>query len=77
MDYKAAALALALPLVVAIAAFGSALGLGKAVSSAMDATARQPEASTKILINMAVGCAFIEALTIYALVVVFLLSGKI
>jgi F-type H+-transporting ATPase subunit c len=70
-------LALALPLVVAIAAFGSALGLGKAVSSAMDATARQPEASTKILINMAVGCAFIEALTIYALVVVFLLSGKI
>jgi len=76
MDVKAA-LALALPLVVAIAAFGSALGLGKAVSSAMDATARQPEASTKILINMAVGCAFIEALTIYALVVVFLLSGKI
>lgn len=68
---------MALPLVVAIAAFGSALGLGKAVSSAMDATARQPEASTKILINMAVGCAFIEALTIYALVVVFLLSGKI
>ena len=77
MDLKSAALALALPLVVAIAAFGSALGLGKAVSSAMDATARQPEASTKILINMAVGCAFIEALTIYALVVVFLLSGKI
>jgi F-type H+-transporting ATPase subunit c len=77
MEIKAAALALALPLVVAIAAFGSALGLGKAVSSAMDATARQPEASTKILINMAVGCAFIEALTIYALVVVFLLSGKI
>ena len=77
MELKAAALALALPLVVAIAAFGSALGLGKAVSSAMDATARQPEASTKILINMAVGCAFIEALTIYALVVVFLLAGKI
>jgi F-type H+-transporting ATPase subunit c len=77
MDIKAAALALALPLVVAIAAFGSALALGKAVSSAMDATARQPEASTKVLINMAVGCAFIEALTIYALVVVFLLSGKI
>ncbi|MCX5709764.1 MAG: ATP synthase F0 subunit C [Candidatus Omnitrophica bacterium] len=77
MDLKSAALAMALPLVVAIAAFGSALGLGKAVSSAMDATARQPEASTKILINMAVGCAFIEALTIYALVVVFLLSGKI
>jgi F-type H+-transporting ATPase subunit c len=51
--------------------------LGKAVAAAMDATGRQPEAATKILINMAVGCAFIEALTIYALVFVFGLSGKI
>ncbi|MCX5713013.1 MAG: ATP synthase F0 subunit C [Candidatus Omnitrophica bacterium] len=76
MDYKAL-LALALPLGVGIAAFGSALGLGKAVASAMEATGRQPEASTKILIAMATGCAFIEALTIYALVFAFVLSGKI
>lgn len=76
MDYKTA-LALALPLAVAIAAFGSALGLSKAVSSAMEATGRQPEASTKILIAMATGCAFIEALTIYALVFAFALAGKI
>ena len=76
MDSKTA-LSLALPLGVAIAAFGSALALGKAVASAMEATGRQPEASGKILINLAVGCAFIEALTIYALVVVFMLSGKL
>ena len=76
MDYKTA-LALALPLAVAIAAFGSALGLSKAVKAAMDATGRQPEASTKILIAMATGCAFIEALTIYALVFAFALAGKI
>jgi len=76
MDPKTA-LSLALPLCVAIAAFGSALALGKAVASAMEATGRQPEASGKILINLAVGCAFIEALTIYALVVVFMLSGKL
>ena len=76
MDVRTA-LAISLPLVVGIAAFGSALGLGKVVSSAMEATGRQPEAATKILISMAVGCAFIEALTIYALVVVFLLLGKI
>ena len=76
MDSKTA-LSLALPLGVAIAAFGSALALGKAVASAMEATGRQPEASGKILINLAVGCAFIEALTIYALVVVFILSGKL
>lgn len=76
MDFKTA-LALALPLGVGLAAFGSALGLGKTVASAMEATGRQPEASGKILIAMAVGCAFIEALTIYALVVVFILSGKL
>ena len=48
-----------------------------AVASAMEATARQPEASGKILVNMMAGCALIEALTIYVLVVVFVLSGKI
>lgn len=76
MDYRAV-LALGLPLGLGLAAFGSALALGKAVSSAMDATGRQPEASTKILINMAIGCAFIEAITIYALVFGFVLSGKL
>lgn len=76
MEYKAV-LAFSLPLGLGIVAVGSALGLGKAVAAAMEATGRQPEAATKILINMATGCAFIEALTIYALVFVFALSGKI
>lgn len=70
-------LAFSLPISLGIAALGSALGLGKAVASAMDATARQPEASGKILVNMMAGCALIEALTIYALIVVFVLMGKI
>ncbi len=70
-------LSIFLPLSLAIAAFGSALALGKAVAAAMEATARQPEASGKILVNMLAGCALIEALTIYALIVVFSLSGKI
>jgi F-type H+-transporting ATPase subunit c len=71
------ALAFALPMSLGLAALGSALGLGKAVASAMEATARQPEASGKILVNMMAGCALIEALTIYALIVVFVLMGKI
>lgn len=75
MDYRVA-LSIALPIGLGIAAVGSALALGKAVSSAMEATGRQPEAATKILINMATGCAFIEALTIYALVFAFVLMGK-
>ena len=76
MDYRIM-LSFALPIGLGIAAFGSAIALGRAVAAAMDATGRQPEASMKILINMATGCAFIEALTIYALVFVFGLSGKI
>lgn len=60
-----------------LAALGSALGLGKAVAAAMEAIGRQPEASGKILVNMMAGCALIEALTIYALIVVFVLMGKI
>jgi len=76
MDYKVV-LAFAVPLGLGIVAVGSALALGRAVAAAMDATGRQPEAATKILINMATGCAFIEALTIYALVFAFVLAGKL
>jgi F-type H+-transporting ATPase subunit c len=43
----------------------------------MEAIGRQPEASGRIQVAMIIGCALIEALTIYALVTVFLLQGKI
>lgn len=70
-------LGLTLPIGLALAAFGSALGLGRAVSTAVEAIGRQPEASAKIQLAMIIGCALIEALTIYALVAVFFLGGKI
>ena len=76
MDYQSM-LALALPIGVGVAAVGSALGLGRAVGSAMEAMGRQPEAAGKIQTAMVVGAAFIEALTLYALLVFFLLFGKI
>jgi len=38
---------------------------------------RQPEAIPQIQVAMIIGCAFIEALTIYALLVVILLMGKL
>ena len=76
MDFKAM-LSISVPIGMAIAAFGSAIALGRAVAAAMEATARQPEASMKILINIIAGCAHKEALTIYALVLSFSLLGKI
>jgi F-type H+-transporting ATPase subunit c len=71
------ALAFSLPLAVALAAIGSGLGLGKAVSSAMEAMGRQPEAAPKIQLAMVIGAAFIEALTIYALLTVFIFQGRV
>ncbi len=58
-----------------IAALGSGIGLGKAIEGAMTAMGRQPEAIGKIQTAMIIGSAFIEALTIYALVAVFVLKG--
>ncbi len=73
----ATALGFALPVGLGMAAVGSGLGLGRAISSAMEAMGRQPEAAGKIQTAMIIGAAFIEALTIYAFVSVFVLSGKI
>ncbi len=70
-------LGLALPLGLGIAAVGSGLGLGKAIEGAMTAMGRQPEAIGQIQTAMIIGCAFIEALTIYALVATIMLMGKL
>jgi F-type H+-transporting ATPase subunit c len=76
MDYQSM-LAVGLPIGVGLAAIGSGIGLGRAVGSAMEAIGRQPEAMGKIMTSMIIGAALIEALTIYALIVFFLLYGKI
>jgi F-type H+-transporting ATPase subunit c len=70
-------LGLALPIGLGIAAVGSGLGLGKAISGAMEAMGRQPEAIGQIQTAMIIGCAFIEALTIYALIATIMLMGKL
>jgi F-type H+-transporting ATPase subunit c len=75
MDVQTA-LALSAPLGVGFAALGCGIGLGIAVSGALEAIGRQPEASGKILTNMIIGAALIEALTIYALIVFFIALGK-
>lgn len=76
MDYHTG-LALAAPIAIGMAAIGSGLGLGRAVGSAMEAMGRQPEAIAKIQVGMMIGAAFIEALTIYALLAFLLVMGKI
>ena len=53
---------------------GAGLGIGKIGGSAMDAIARQPEASGKITTTMIIAAALIEGVALFG-VVVGLLGG--
>lgn len=70
-------IALAAALAIGIAAFGSAIGQGNVASKALEGMARQPEAAGMLRTNMILALAFIESLSIYALVIAFLLAAKI
>jgi F-type H+-transporting ATPase subunit c len=73
----ASMIALAAGIAIAGAAIGAALGQGRAVAAAMESIGRNPNSADRIQTPMILGLAFIEALAIYALVIAFLLQGKI
>lgn len=52
-----------------IAAIGAGIGIGKIGSSAMEAIARQPEASGDIRSNMIVIAALVEGVALFAVIV--------
>lgn len=54
---------------MAIGAFGTGIGQGLAVKSAVEGVSRNPGASGKIMTIMLIGLAMIESLAIYVLVV--------
>jgi len=74
---RAGLIALAANIGIGIAAFGSAIGQGRMVASAMESIGRNPNAAGQIFTPMIIGLAFIEALTLYALVIAFFLQAKI
>ena len=59
-----------------IAMIGAALGIGMIGKSAMDATARQPEASNDIRTSMIISAGLIEGATFFALAICILLAIK-
>ncbi len=69
--------ALASGLGIAIAAFGGALGQGRAAAAALEGIARNPGAAQKLFTPFILGLALIESLVIYALVISFLLVFKL
>ncbi|HZT80692.1 MAG TPA: F0F1 ATP synthase subunit C [Gemmataceae bacterium] len=60
-------------LAVAVGSIGTAIGQGRSVVSALDAIARQPDASDRISRTLFVGLAMIESLAIYCLVIALIL----
>ena len=73
-DTKMAAY-IAAGLAIGVAAFGGALGQGRAAAAALEGIARNPNASGKLFTPMILGLALIESLVIYALVIAIMLLG--
>ncbi|MGI6512969.1 MAG: ATP synthase F0 subunit C [Syntrophomonadaceae bacterium] len=62
---------------VAISGFGGSLGMGSLGGKAMESIARQPEVAEQVRTLLFITLAFIETLTIYGLLIAFMLVGKI
>lgn len=76
MDVEAARL-LATGLAIGLGAIGPGIGIGVLVSGALQAIGRNPETEGSIRTNMFIGIAFAEALTIFALVIAFLIGFQV
>jgi F-type H+-transporting ATPase subunit c len=59
-----------------LVALGAGLGIGKIGGSAMEAIARQPEATNKIQTAMIIAAALIEGVALFGVVVCLLISFK-
>jgi F-type H+-transporting ATPase subunit c len=60
-------------LAIALGAMLPAIAMGRAISQALDALARQPEAERSIMRTLFIGLAMIESLAIYCLVIVLII----
>ena len=70
-------IALAAALAISLSTIGPGIGQGITASKAMEAIARQPEMAGTIRSNMIIALALMEALTIYGLLIAFMLIGKV
>ena len=68
--------AVAAALAIGLAAIGPGIGQGIAAGKALEGMARQPGMMSTLRTNMILAFAFMESLTIYGLVIAFILIGK-
>ncbi len=69
-------IAIAAALAICVSTFGPAIAQGNTAARAMEGIARQPEAAGEIRTSMILALALMEALTIYGLLIAFMLLGK-
>ena len=74
---ESAITALAAALAIALSTMFPAMAQGKAAKAALESIARQPEAAKVIRSTLLLSLALIEALTIYGLLIAFMIIGKI
>ena len=72
-----AIIAIAAALAIAISTIFPALGQGRTAKAAMEIIARQPDAARDIRSALIISMALMEALTIYGLLIAFILTTKI
>ena len=73
ISWFALASTVAAALAIAVGTMVPALAMGRAISQALEALARQPEAERSIMRTLFIGLAMIESLAIYCLVVVLII----
>lgn len=77
MDITNGLIAIAAALTMSISTIGPGVGQGKAAAAAMEAIARQPESAKDIRSTLILSLGLMEALTIYGLLIAFMLVAKI
>lgn len=74
---RAGLIALGSGLAIGIAALGCGVGQGRLAASAMESLGRNPNSEPQIRTWMIVGLAFVESLSLYALLIAYIIQGKI
>ncbi len=72
-----AIIALAAAIAIALSTVAPAIAQGLTAKSAMESIARQPDAAKDIRSTLIIALALMEALTIYGLLIAFMLISKI
>ena len=74
---NSAIIAMAAAIAIALSTLGPSIGQGITAKAAMESSARPPEAAKDIRSTLIISLALMEALTIYGLLIAFMLVNKI